>query len=79
MTDLLTEHFTTVMDPDFTARMEEDLDGVAQGEQDWVPMLRDFYGPFHEAVNEAEKAFTPLLREMRQADGDGHGAALGVS
>ena len=59
VTDLLTEHFTTVMDPDFTARMEEDLDGVAQGEQDWVPMLRDFYGPFHEAVNEAEKAFTP--------------------
>ena len=59
VTDLLTEHFADVMDLNFTARMEEDLDSVAQGEQEWVPMLRQFYGPFHEAVVEAEKAFSP--------------------
>ena len=59
VTDLLTERFADVMAPEFTAKMEEDLDSVAQGEQDWVPMLRDFYGPFHQAVNLAEQAFTP--------------------
>ena len=45
VTDLLTERFSDVMDLNFTARMEEDLDSVAQGELDWVPMLREFYGP----------------------------------
>ena len=59
VTDLLTEHFADVMDLNFTARMEEDLDSVAQGKQDWVPMLQEFYGPFHSAVTEAEKAFSP--------------------
>ena len=58
VTDLLTEHFTDVMDLDFTARMEEDLDDVAQGEREWVPVLRDFYNPFHEAVNQAMETFT---------------------
>ena len=58
VTDLLTEHFTNVMDLDFTAKMEEELDGVAQGEREWVPMLRDFYDPFHEAVNKANETFS---------------------
>ena len=58
VTDLLTEHFTDVMDLDFTAKMEEELDGVAQGEREWVPMLRDFYSPFHESVNKANETFS---------------------
>ncbi len=57
VTDLLTEHFTEVMDLDFTARMEEDLDDVAQGEREWVPVLRDFYHPFHQAVDKANETF----------------------
>ena len=66
VTELLKEHFTTVMDLDFTAKMEEDLDSVAQGEQDWGPMLREFYDPFHAAVNAAEKAFTPACEKCGQ-------------
>ncbi len=66
VTDLLTEHFTDVLDPNFTARMEESLDEVAQGEQDWVPMLSEFYGPFHEAVSVAEQAFTPSCEKCGQ-------------
>ncbi len=58
VTDLLTEHFTSVMDLDFTAKMEEELDSVAQGDLDWVPMLRDFYDPFHEAVSKANETFS---------------------
>ncbi|MCH8897581.1 MAG: type I DNA topoisomerase [Chloroflexi bacterium] len=53
--ELLTEYFTDVMDLDFTARMEEELDEVSQGEREWVPMLREFYGPFEKALAEAQE------------------------
>ncbi|HBP01194.1 MAG: topoisomerase protein [Candidatus Moranbacteria bacterium GW2011_GWE1_49_15] len=46
--DTLVEHFPQIVDIDFTANMEEDLDGVAEGKKDWVPLIRDFYEPFHQ-------------------------------
>ncbi|HEY7599673.1 MAG TPA: type I DNA topoisomerase [Candidatus Limnocylindrales bacterium] len=52
VTDLLVAHFGDFVDPDFTARMEESLDEVARGEREWVPLLRDFYGPFKTLVDE---------------------------
>ena len=52
VTDLLVEHFGEFVDVDFTARMEEELDEVARGERAWVPLLRDFYGPFSQRVSE---------------------------
>ncbi|HET8628949.1 MAG TPA: type I DNA topoisomerase [Thermomicrobiales bacterium] len=54
VTDLLVEHFPAVFDVGFTSRMEEELDDIAAGERPWVPMLRDFYAPFAEAVTKAE-------------------------
>jgi DNA topoisomerase-1 len=51
VTDLLVEHFGEFVDYDFTARMEGDLDDVAAGKREWVPLLRDFYGPFLELVD----------------------------
>lgn len=51
--ELLTAHFPDVMDIGFTARIEEELDGVAAGEREWVPLLREFYDPFNEAVSRA--------------------------
>jgi len=50
VTDLLVEHFGEFVDVRFTARMEEELDEIARGEREWVPLLRDFYGPFSELV-----------------------------
>jgi DNA topoisomerase-1 len=61
VTDLLVEHFGDYVDPEFTARMEEELDEVARGEREWVPLLREFYGPLAERV--AEKR-----RELRRKD-----------
>ena len=55
VTDLLTEYFTNIMDPDFTAKMEEELDEVSRGEREWVPMLREFYGPFQKALGNADE------------------------
>lgn len=45
--DLLVEHFPQIVDIGFTAGMEEDLDAVAEGKKEWVPVIRDFYEPFH--------------------------------
>ena len=51
--DILTQHFPKIVDLDFTAQLEEELDEIAQGEKRWVPVLRDFYTPFEETLNQA--------------------------
>ncbi|MDA0264227.1 MAG: type I DNA topoisomerase [Chloroflexi bacterium] len=67
VTDLLTEYFETVMDPDFTARMEEELDDVSRGERDWVPMLGEFYEPFQAALANADELM-PKIRMEEETD-----------
>jgi DNA topoisomerase-1 len=51
--DLLVEYFPDYVDLSFTAEMEEDLDLIANGEREWVPVLRNFYGPFADTLAEA--------------------------
>ena len=55
VTDLLVEHFGDYVDVEFTARMEEELDEIARGERAWVPLLRAFYGPLRDRVDEKRK------------------------
>ncbi|MGD8684960.1 MAG: type I DNA topoisomerase, partial [Chloroflexota bacterium] len=55
VTDVLVEHFGTYVDYDFTARMEQELDEVAAGKREWVPLLHDFYDPLKELVDEKRK------------------------
>jgi DNA topoisomerase-1 len=45
---LLTSHFPQIVDMKFTAKMEEDLDKIAEAEKKWVTVLKEFYGPFAE-------------------------------
>lgn len=47
---LLLEHFPNIVDLQFTARMEEGLDGVAEGNRAWGPLISEFYHPFHELI-----------------------------
>jgi DNA topoisomerase-1 len=44
--DLLVAHFPEIVDVQFTAKMEEELDEVASGEKEWQPVIREFYEPF---------------------------------
>ena len=53
VTDKLIQAFPDVMDVKFTAGMEGQLDEVEEEHKDWVKLLRDFYGPFHENVEGA--------------------------
>ncbi len=48
--DFLMENFTKVMDYNFTAQIEEEFDGIADGQRQWSKMIDDFYKPFHKEV-----------------------------
>jgi DNA topoisomerase-1 len=51
VTDLLSEHFTDIVDLKFTARMEQELDDIAEGKEEWVPFMKSFYKPFKSLVD----------------------------
>jgi DNA topoisomerase-1 len=62
--DLITEHFPGVVDYGFTARMEEELDLIASGNQEWVSLISEFYGPFAQQVEAAEKNIPEMKMEL---------------
>ena len=56
VTDRLCESFSNLMDFDFTAKMEGDLDHIAEGDVDWKKVLNDFYARFRKQLESAEAA-----------------------
>jgi DNA topoisomerase-1 len=71
----LTQYFTTYVDYDFTAKMEDSLDAVANGEQEWVPLLEKFWKPFIDLVNHTETSVS--REEVAQARDLGKDPASG--
>ncbi|MEM7484437.1 MAG: type I DNA topoisomerase [Bacteroidota bacterium] len=53
--DFLVDHFTTILDYNFTAKVEEDFDEIATGDEDWQKMMKEFYSDFHPNVLEVEE------------------------
>ena len=68
--DLLVKHFPSIMDIAFTAGMESQLDGVAEGKEDWVQMMRRWYDPFAESVKKAGTEMESLKVPPREAGQD---------
>ena len=58
--DLLTQHFPKIVDLSFTARLEKELDEIAQGKKEWVSVLRGFYTPFEEVLRIASGAIEKI-------------------
>jgi DNA topoisomerase-1 len=52
--DLLVKHFPRIVDVQFTSGMEDRLDRVAEGDENWIALLHEFYGPFDASVTKAE-------------------------
>ena len=48
------EHFPKIVDLSFTAQMEEDLDDIAHGEKQWVPVIKEFYDDFEKTLKQKE-------------------------
>lgn len=65
VTDLLVEHFPVIVDYDFTAKMEEELDNIAEGKKEWAPVIREFYEPFEKVV---KQKMTELVKEETPTD-----------
>jgi DNA topoisomerase-1 len=59
VTKFLTSHFTRYVDYDFTARLEDELDAVARGEEQWIPLLESFWEKFKKSIDDAVPAPKP--------------------
>ncbi len=80
VTNYLVEHFTDILDYDFTATVETDFDEVAEGKKPWRDAIEAFYTPFHAHVENvlAEKTYSKVTRELGVApDGQKVIAAFG--
>lgn len=53
--DMLKESFSTVIDVGFTAKMEEELDEIAEGTKEWTAVLKEFYTSFNQTLTKAEE------------------------
>lgn len=60
---LLVQHFPDVLSVEFTAKMEEQLDEIAEGGKEWVRTVREFYDPFNERLDKAKKEMRDIKRE----------------
>lgn len=55
VTDFLVNHFENILDYNFTAKVEEDFDAIAEGKEDWSKMMKDFYKDFHPQVEDVQE------------------------
>lgn len=53
--DFLVSHFATILDYNFTARVEANFDEIAEGEEDWQKVMKDFYKDFHPNVLDVQE------------------------
>jgi len=66
--ELLVKHFPKILDVGFTAKMEDELDGVEEGKINWLLVLKEFYAPFMKKVDEAKKNMKSIKREGIKTD-----------
>ncbi|GAB5399040.1 MAG: type I DNA topoisomerase [Aureisphaera sp.] len=53
--DFLVDHFDDILDYNFTAKVEEDFDAIAEGKEEWTSMMKDFYTKFHPHVEDVQE------------------------
>lgn len=61
--DMLVEHFPKIVDIGFTAKVEENLDDIAEGKVKWEPVIEEFYTPFHALLKEKEADVDKITQE----------------
>lgn len=68
VTHLLMKHFPKIIDVEFTAHMEDELDGIEEGDIDWVVVLKSFYSPFMHSVEAAKTEMKDVKKEVVPTD-----------
>ena len=78
--NFLVEHFTDIIDYNFTAQVEKQFDKIAQGDESWQDMMKEFYTPFHkevEATKESKKESGERLLGIDKTSGKNVYAKIG--
>ena len=65
---LLTENFSDVVNVQFTAKIEDEFDEIAEGKENWKQVIREFYGPFEKEVERVEKELEHVKLEEEVSD-----------
>lgn len=65
--DLMKEYFADIINVEFTASMEEQLDEIEEGRAEWHRVIADFYGPFSKTLAAAEKEIEKIVIEPEQS------------
>lgn len=68
VTDMLVKSFPDIMDVGFTARMEENLDGIEEGKLPWLDAMKEFYNPFKESLERAYGEMRDIKKEEVPTD-----------
>lgn len=55
VTDFLVKNFESILDYNFTAKVEQDFDEIAEGNVNWTKMMQEFYDKFHPSVKQVEE------------------------
>jgi len=63
---LLTEYFPDIVNVTFTAKMEEELDTIASGKEEYVKVMKDFYDPFIHAFEKVDKIATTIKKSLQE-------------
>ncbi len=74
----LTGNFSQYVDYEFTAKMEDDLDAISRGEGDWIPLLKEFWEPFHDQIEHARKTLTRMDQARSLGDDPKSGRPMTV-
>ena len=69
---LMVDHFKSISDDDYTSKLEKRLDDVESGNQEWVPVVKDFYGPLQRMLSAAEEATPADTDEVCPLCNEGH-------
>ncbi|MBI2589370.1 type I DNA topoisomerase [Candidatus Saccharibacteria bacterium] len=70
VTDFLQKYFSSIIDYDFTARAEEELDDIAGGKDQWQEMLERFYKAFHPLIEKSKQASRDVTLQVRKLGKD---------
>ena len=65
---LLVENFPGIVNVEFTAKMEDELDYIEEGTENWVKVLKDFYAPFNKTVEEAKDRMKSVKKQVEETD-----------
>ena len=66
--NLLIENFGNIINEEFTANMEEQFDKIAEGEENWKKVIRDFYTPFEEIVEKVDEELEHVTLQYEETD-----------